>query len=130
MNLIRVNRPRVFVLGMANRVASVLPYISFTARLPIGQRARINFILVDYPRVVVAGAQTSPDLSVVLLSMRGREYMGTIPLPAVLTTTPAGGRSFAKSQFVGLEFDAGEVVELRVSGFALSGRKIHFPSHP
>lgn len=118
MNLVRVNRPRVFILGMANRVPSRLPYIAFIGRFPVGQNARVNFILMNYPRVVVGTTQTSPDLSMVMLSMRGREYMGTIPLPALLTTTPAGARSFSKSQFVGLEFAGGEVVEIRVTGFA------------
>ena len=111
-------RPRPFLLSMANRMPSRLPSLPLEARIPVGQRLRINFILVNYPRVVVLGAQTSPDLSFVLSSARGKEYMGVLPVPAVNTTTPSGGRMFRKSQWVGLTFDPSEVVKLEIFGFA------------
>jgi len=102
---------------MANRMPSRLPELALEARIPVGQRCRVNFVLIDYPRIVVGATQTSPDLRFVLTSARGRNYMGAVPALALGTTTPAGGRNFEKSQWVGLVYEPNEIVGVTLLGF-------------
>jgi hypothetical protein len=113
MNLIR---PHVFVIGAAVRQAMQVPVMMINATVPRGSTFRLDYILATYPRTVVAGAQTSPDLSFRLLDTKGISHAGETPIRFSDILTPAGGPKLISAQGWRIEYAPGAIITMEVTG--------------
>jgi len=112
MNLIR---PHVFALVAAVRAPLQLPRTLLNTMVPMGANFRLDYILVTYPRTVVAGAQTSPELTFTLKNTRGIEHNNPA-LTFSFITNPAGGPALRAAWAWGIEFPPGAIITMEVSG--------------
>ena len=105
--------PRPFLIGVAN-LALTANRQYFTRTVPVGAYWRLKYLLVDYPRTVVAGAQTTPDLFYQLYDADGRAFH---VLPALLPqiTTPSGGPLNATNP-INIDYPGGSSVKLEITG--------------
>jgi hypothetical protein len=116
-------RPHAFALVAAMRRPLQLPFTQISVTVPRGAVWRLDYIIVSYPRTVVAGAQTSPELTFNLVDTRGLTNNDrTRPLAFVDMTTPAGsgtrGPRIRAAQGWRIEYQPGEVVTMEVLGMA------------
>lgn len=108
-------RPRPFMIVGAMRKAVVAPLMEIFGEVPDGSPFRLDHIFVSYPRVVVANAQTSPDLSFALYDSRGVS-LTALPVPFVLVTTPVGAMRVRGNTRLGLVYPPKTWIRMEVSG--------------
>lgn len=106
--------PRPFLLGEAN-LALTEANQTFTRSVPVGAWWRLKFILVNYPRTVVAGAQTTPDLLFRLYDADGRAFhVDPALFPQV--TSPAGNPGLNATNPLNIDYPGGTLVRLEITG--------------
>jgi hypothetical protein len=108
-------RPNVFCLVAASRLPLQLPHSIISVTVPRGAVFRMDYILANFPRTVVANAQTSPELRIRLLDSRGVAVNEPV-IPFHGFTTPAGGRNVAGVWAWRIEYPPGAVITLEISG--------------
>lgn len=108
-------RPRPFFLVAANRRALQLPvdYLSITT--PRGGTFRLLYLLPAFPRTVLAGAQTSPELRFRVVDTRGVSMVNQ-PIQMADFTTPAGFSRLRRAQPFWVDYEPGEIITVEVSG--------------
>lgn len=106
--------PRPFLLAV-NRLALVAPNQPWIAQVPKGAPWRFRFIMVNYPRTVVASVQSTPDLKFTMYSAGGEAYQ-VAPVLFPMMTTPSGGRSVAATHPINRPYPGGSVVRLQIEG--------------
>lgn len=114
--MVNLIRPHVFVIGAAVKQAVQVPIMLINATVPRGSAFRLDYILVNYPRTVVAGAQTSPDLSFRLLDTKGISHTGETPIRFLDILTPAGGPKLISAQGWRIEYAPGAIITMEVAG--------------
>lgn len=112
MNLIR---PHAYFLVAAAKAPLQVPNTLLNTLVPFGAVFRLDYVLVNYPRTVVAGAQTSPELSFVLKNTRGIEH-SNVPILFNTTSTPSGGATLRKAWGYGIEFPPGAIITMEITG--------------
>lgn len=106
--------PRPFLLGQASLSLTASRQV-FTKSIPVGAWWRLKYLLVDYPRTVVAGAQTTPDLFYQLFDADGRAFHVT---PALLpqVTSPAGAAGIDATNPLNIDYPGGSAVKVEITG--------------
>lgn len=110
-------RPHAFFLVAAARVALQVPVTFLNTTVPRGSVFRLDYILVQYPRTVALGAQTSPELNFILHNTRGIVHDDP-PVFFGAITTPAGGPRVRAAQGLRIEFPPGAVITLEIRNMA------------
>lgn len=111
--------PRPFLLGQAN-LALTPGRTWFLRTIPTGAWWRLYFLLVNYPRTVVAGAQTTPDLRYKLYDADGRAFhVDPVLLPQV--TSPAGAPGLNGTNPLFIDYPGGSNIKLEIEGQIAGG---------
>ena len=106
--------PRPMLIAEA-RVALVAPNQPWIGQVPKGAPWRFRFLMVTYPRTVVARVQSTPDLNFELFSATGESY-SVRPTPFRMMTTPGGGGSVGATHPVNMPYPGGSTVRLQITG--------------
>lgn len=106
--------PRPYLLGEAFiPLTSVRQY--WTKSIPNGGAWTLKFLLVNYPRTVVARVQSTPDLSYRLFDAEGRAYqVNPVSLPMV--TSPSGAFGLNATNLINVKYPGGSSVRLEING--------------
>lgn len=110
-------RPRTFAIAAAVRRALQLPVMYVQTTMPRGSDYSLDYVLVSFPRTVVAGAQTSPELLFRLLQTRGIAHNNN-PIPFTDVTNPGGFSRLRKVLPLGIVLPPGAIVTMEVTGMA------------
>lgn len=106
--------PRPFLLGVAN-LSLTIARQTFAQSVPVGAWWRLKYVLVDYPRTVVAGAQTTPDLLFRAFDADGRAFhVDPVLFPQV--TSPAGAPGLDATNPINIDYPGGTSVRLEITG--------------
>lgn len=106
--------PSPFLLGVA-KLALQGGRQDWIASIPNGGWWTLKFLLVDYPRAVADGVQTSPDLSYRLFDADGRAFM-VRPVSLPMVTSPAGAFGLNATNLINIRYPGGSSVRLELSG--------------
>lgn len=106
--------PRLFLIGKG-RVPLVFPFMDMFYTVPVGSPFILQSITAKFDRVVAGTTQTSPDLFLQLYDSHGYEYTPN-PVPIANFTTPNGGRVLGGVPLLGVRYEGGQVVRIRISG--------------
>lgn len=106
--------PRLFLIGKG-KVALVAPFVDMFFTVPVGSPFILQSITVKFDRTVVGTTQTSPNLFLQLYDSHGYEYMPD-PVPIAGFTTPGGGRALSGVPLLGVRYEGGQVIRIRISG--------------
>jgi len=106
--------PRPYFVGVSKWV---LQYgrQDWIGSLPNGGWWTFKYFLVNFPRTVVAGAQTTPELNFKIYDADGRGF-SIKPIPMAAVTSPAGNRTIDATQLINVKYAGGSAVRVEVSG--------------
>lgn len=108
-------RPRPFPIVAARVKALQVPRDLISVEVPTGPDWVLWYIAVNYPRTVVANAQTSPNLSFELFDSEGRALTEQ-PIPFADVTTPAGQPRYGQVNPWYVWYPAKSVISMVVTG--------------
>ncbi len=106
--------PRPYFLGV-NRFTLVNAIEYINRSIPVGADFRLQYLLVDFKRTVVAGAQTSPELNFKLYDADGRTFQIN-PVRACMVTSPAGAAGLNGTSPINIDYPGGSSLKLEVTG--------------
>lgn len=106
--------PRPYFLGAFKfTLTNAIEYINRT--IPVGADFRLQYLLIDYKRTVVAGAQTSKDLNYKLYDADGRTFQIN-PILGAAVTSPAGATGLNGTSPINIDYPGGSSLKLEITG--------------